>query len=396
MKLKQLRGPVLVMAATGLIIVSSLAAAPAQHPINRHSACRTEQAVGMPAWVTSGVELNGRFLVVDVIRQRLVEISHSGVADALRSAFGEFVADKGIVRVWQDPEKNGDSFLAEFDNGRVLDVNRKLVPAGGFEVLTEGRASSGFQIATIFNSTLVQGPNNAAEVFGYADLTEGDPQTAPPSKWWVGFVRVLVARSNSHQKEDSFELIQKWSFPGDQRTLMKLTYPFVASIGQTVYALSQEGNRLELKALEPGNNNEFRSMGAFPGRLKGELAPMLPSFARIQEYVRTMKVAEESTMPVGLYAWKNELYMLFRTYERTAGRSERRWFISKIDPQHDVVRWTVQVPGSSPHMMAIPGNTEWAFLAKGSVVGGATQAIEQVQFVSSEQLKRDRLTSLCY
>jgi hypothetical protein len=178
--------------------------------------------------------------------------------------------------------------------------------------------------------------------------------------------------------------------------MMQLTYPLLASLDSTAYVINQEGAHLDLRRIDP-DDSTLHPMSAFPDHLKGrELAPMLPSFVTQEEYVRTMEAAEVATMPVGLYAWKDALFILSRSYKQ----GQRQWFLSKIDPKGEgALLWTVPVPVpahvSTPHMMAIPGETEWVFLAKGKVLGGQNQVTHHVLFVSSDRLERSRLASLC-
>jgi hypothetical protein len=391
--------PALAVSFLGLIAFSAPAMTPdvvRPAPTQGGPACRMEPAVGMPSWVTSGVEVDGRFLVVDVNNRQLVEISPNGVASNLRSALGNFVAGKNIARIMQGG-KSGSApppIVLEFPGGNLLDVDRALVPRRKAEMMTAGRTtttkSGNLQIVMLHNWTVT---GDGKEVVGYADLSIDDPMTAPIAKRRNGFVRFALDDSNS------FQIMDESPFPGDQRTMMRLTYPFVASLGSTAYAINQDGNHLDLRQLGGKGEPLFRPMPVYPEELQGELAPMLPSFVSAEEYVRTMKAAEAATMPVGLYVWDDALFIL----SRTSKDGRRQWLLSRIDPRADNGRgallWTVPVPlpASARHAMAIPGERQWAFLAKGSVLGVQNQITDRILFVNSKSLRvRDQsLRSLC-
>jgi hypothetical protein len=387
----------LMVSSLGLIAFSAPAMTPADvarsAPTQRPAVCRPEPAVGMPSWVTSGVEMDGRFLVVDVNNRQLVEISTDGIASNLRSALGSFVAGKNVARILQGGKVGAapPSIVLEFAGGNLLDIDRALVPRRKTEMMTSGRTTGSDKRIVMLHNWTVTG--DGKEAFGYADLSIGDPMTAPIAKRRNGFVRFALDGSKS------FQIVDESPFPGDQRTMMRLSYPFVASLGSTAYAINQDGNHLDLRRFGGQGDPAFRHMAVFPEELQDELAPMLPSFVSAEEYVRTMKAAETATMPVGLYAWDDALFILSRTYKE--GR--RHWALSRIDPKADngggALVWTVPVPlpTSARHAMAIPGERQWAFLAKGTVLGVQNQITDQILFVNSKSLRvRDQsLRSLC-
>ena len=347
------------------------------------AACRTEVAAGVPLWFTTGAEVAGRFLVVDVNRRQLVEISRNGVADELRAAVGDFVAGKDITRIRQGTkiDKAAPPVVLEFAGGRLLEIDNSLTPRRKAGMVgTRDRKSGNIEIGRLHDWILT---GDGKEVFGYGDLVIGAiSENPPPAAWRNGYVRFNLG------SQESFRVVEESLYPGSVRTMMLLTYSLMASIGPNVYVVYQNGNHLELRRSGP-NDQGLRPMRAFPGHLLGEFAPRLPSFVTSDEYVRTMKAAEAATMPVGLYAWDDALFLLYRTYQQ----GQRRWYLSKIDPARDEILWEARLPGASAHMMAIPGEKEWAFLEKGPVLGRQTQITHQIRFVKSDRLKAQSMPS---
>lgn len=348
-------------------------------PIAGAAACRYEAAAGIPSWVTSGVFRNEQLLVVDVNKRELVEISRNGVASELQAALGDYVAGS-VLRLRQGAAKDGTRpIVVEHAGGRLLEIDRSLTPRRKVEMATAGLRSGELQLARLLD-WIVTG--DGKEVVGYADLSVGDPNKGP-ANWRNGFVRFPLDRP------ESFRLVHTSLFPGDARTSMRLTYPLMASIGSTAYVALVGANEMGLWRFGP-QDPDLRPMRAFPEQLSGN-GPMLPSFAAVEEFSRTMKAAEEANMPAGLFAWDNALFLLSRTIEQ----GQRRWYLSKIDPLKDELLWTVRVPGSAHHMMVVPGDREWAFFEKGPVVAPLIQTTHHIRFVKSAQMRSQSLKSLC-
>lgn len=351
-------------------------------PIKESASCRYEAAAGIPSWVTTGAAQNGRFLVVDVHKRKLVDISRSAIANESTSALADFV-EGSVLRIRQGARQAGaasSSIMVELAGGRLLEVDRALTPRRKIEMATAGLQSNGTQLANLLDWIVL----GNGDIFGYADLSAGD--TARRANWRNGFVRF------NPQSPESFRVFSESLFPGDDRTWMMLTYPLMASIGSTAYMVRVDHNQMGLWRLGP-KDSRLQPLNALPGHLQRDnrLAPMLPSFLTIEEYPRTMEAAERADMIAGLIAWEDALFVLSRAFEK----GQRRWYLSKVDPAKDDVLWTVRVPGSTHHMMVIPGDQEWAFLEKGSVAAPMIQTTHHIRFVNSAQMRSSSLKSLC-
>jgi len=353
-------------------------------PENGPVACRFTAAAGIPSWVTSGVGQDGRFLLVNVHKRDLVELSRTGVAEESRTALGDLFSGS-ITRIRQGASKVGDAppILLELAGGRLFEVDRSLVPRRRIEMATVGLQSQGMHLEMLLDWI----PMGNGQVFGYADLSAGDSLNR--ANWRNGFVRFDPSRP------ESFQVISESLYPGEERISILAYPPLMASIGSAAFVARIHENEMGLWRLNASGSGLLR-MRAFPEHLRGskaspKLAPLLPHFSTIEEYPRTMEVSESADMPAGLFAWEDSLFLLSRTFEH----GQRRWYLSKIDPAADRVLWTVRVPGSSHHMMVIPGDQEWAFLEKGPVTAPLIQTTHNVRFVNSRQMRSLSLKSLC-
>jgi hypothetical protein len=84
------------------------------------------------------------------------------------------------------------------------------------------------------------------------------------------------------------------------------------------------------------------------------------------------KLAERSTMPVGLYAVEDPatgagaLYLLAR---QPAAGTSTTWWLVQLDPASGAERARVRLPTAAAHLIVAPGRTAWAFIEKGPVEG---------------------------
>jgi hypothetical protein len=350
--------------------------------------CRHEAAVGVPSWVTTGTWRNDKLLVVDVAGRKLVQISDRGVATEMRSALAGYLQAFGPTRIREAQSQNGDrAFMVEVAGGKVVDVDRNLTPQRKMELATTtmGMQSEAGQDSI---AMLLDWTQAGKDVIGYADI-QGPGQGR--ASWKNGFVRFKA------DQPKSFSIVRERLFPDNARASMVLTYPLMASIGETGYVAlidGQEGN-LGLWRFVPGDK-ELHRLSAFPKRFERTLAPLLPDWgARKEDFSEVMAAVERETMPAGLWAWDSSLYLLFRAFES----GERHWYLSRIDPEQDNAgrdlsrtRWTVRIPSTANHMTVVPGPKEWAFLEKGPVTGWLSQETKSIFYVNSTLLRQGTLS----
>lgn len=341
--------------------------------------CRLERAIGVPFWVTTGSWQGDNLVVVNVVGRKLTQISRTGTASDLRTALGDYLQAFSPLRIRDGRRTGGDrSFLIQVESGILIDVDRNLTPRRQLGLATAGLRSADGSL--IDSKMLIDWVWAGDQIIGYADI-QGPGEGR--ESWKNGFVRFDA------DQPKSFSIIRERRFPDNARVSMTLTYPLLAGIGSVGYVALVDG-QMGLWRFGP-NDQELRSMQAFPVQLKGKRAPMLPHWLKQEEFPAVMAAVERQSMPAGLWAWDNSLFLLFRTFE--GGR--RNWYLSKIDPRRDMLLWTVQVPGSANHLTVIPGPDEWAFLEKGPVTDWLSQETHHIRFVSSARFRSTSLTSLC-
>jgi hypothetical protein len=371
-----------VLAAAISTVFALQPGGPRSGPGKAGGSCRYETAVGFPSWVTSGVWSHDRLLIVDVVNRKLFEVSKNGVAYESQSAIGAYLAGSNITRIRSGApgaDRAAAPITVEFAGGKLLDLDRSLAPRRRTEMATDTLQSGdgNYKIDVLIDWVPT---GDGKQVVGYADI-EGPEEGF--RRWRNGFVRFDL------ENPSRFSIVRERLFPDDARVAMNLTYRLMASIGSMAYVALVD-DQMGLYRFGP-TDQELRPMRAFPAHLDGKLAPLLPSYASPEELPRTMKAVERSTMPAGLYAWENHLFLLSRAVEK----GQRTWYLSKIDPERDELLWTVPVPGSAHHMMVIPGDQEWAFLEKGPVVAARNQATRHIRFVKAEQMRSSSLKRLC-
>lgn len=371
---------VLTLAAGILTLSLALRSA---NPQPATAGCRYETAVGVPSWVPTGGWQGRKLLVVDVAGRRLIQVSDTGVASELHTALGHYMQAFSPIRIREGGPNGSPNLLLELAGGRLVEVDRNLTPRRTIELAVSGLKSTDKKSIAMLIDWVWAGQ----QVIGYADLWNPEEDKGPGS-WKNGFVRFNVTQP------DSFSIIHEQAFPDNARASMTLTYPLLASIGTTGYVALVDG-RMGLWRFGPGDLKLQPMERAFPEKLAGKLAPQLPNWVQREEFPGVMAAVERESMPAGLWAWKNSLFLLFRTFEN----GQRRWFLSKIDPAQNQGKggslWTVQVPGSADHMTVIPGPDEWAFLEKGPVTGWLNQETHHILFVTSARLRASSLPSLC-
>ena len=77
------------------------------------------------------------------------------------------------------------------------------------------------------------------------------------------------------------------------------------------------------------------------------------------------QVMEATRMPIGLYGWRDYLYLLAKEEQR---RFETIWWLVKLDPSNGSEQSRVRLPTTAAHLTVIPGDF-WSLIEKGPVQG---------------------------
>jgi len=91
---------------------------------------------------------------------------------------------------------------------------------------------------------------------------------------------------------------------------------------------------------------------------------------------------EKMSVPVGLYAWGEHLFVLMR--RPMGGGNATRWSISKFEPQEGRLIGEVVLPTHAKHLTLIPGPQFWAILEKEVVHSAGKQEIPSMVLMPVE------------
>ena len=123
---------------------------------------------------------------------------------------------------------------------------------------------------------------------------------------------------------------------------------------------------------------EPKTLTAFPEGF-GAL-PHLPESQGFASIPVRSKALERATVPVALYGRSSALYLLTRR-PRTEGGT--LWQLHRIDPERDVLRYSVELPTTAAEVVLAPGPEWWAVLEKESVVRPGEQEIPSMLLIPS-------------
>jgi hypothetical protein len=146
------------------------------------------------------------------------------------------------------------------------------------------------------------------------------------------------------------------------------TLSLIASVDGTGYFLAPQEGKARLFAVEPNaGKSELASLPA-------DLASM-PAFSYRQEWLTArwgprqatahLRQVEISRMPMGLYGWDHELYLLAK--EPMDSRGETTWWLARLDRSDGSLKSRIRLPTTAAHLTVIPGDS-WVVLEKAPVI----------------------------
>jgi hypothetical protein len=334
---------------------------------NAGTCWRTDLAL-RPGWTISAAWSHdgATLFVVDNRQNQILSYSETGralgtISEAVGAQLRNFFPS--IIKTDQA------NFLVELASGRLVTLDPSLRPIGRRNILAEG-ARGGVKIESMFQW----------DVAGGDLVTLSDLHGPGAGEWRMAFLRVPISDPSAFRILDPL--------PREpNRTLYRLGSPFIAGLGGTAYMLIADGT-MRIYRNEKGGST-LEPMRAFPPG--PDLVPILPRFQHPSDFADVMRTLERSSIPVGLYAWENFLYVV----SRTPDISGTRWTLTRIDPRRDEVVGTTVLPLKASHIVVAPGPKRWAFLEKGPVEGFGTQNTGSVFLVSSSRIRGTLPENLC-
>jgi len=176
-----------------------------------------------------------------------------------------------------------------------------------------------------------------------------------------------------------------------ERVWYRLGFHYLTSIGDIGYGITvdEKSNRIELVRIPP-RTGSIERLGVRLRPLQDP--PSLEDYTTPEEYIQLMKEVEGSTMPIGLYGWQDDLYLVWRSYSRARAQE---WFVTKIELFGDgnsrtsgvKILGTMKLPTTANHLMVVPGPKYWALIEKGPVEGFGLQEERILRYVPSPMIE---------
>jgi hypothetical protein len=249
------------------------------------------------------------------------------------------------------------SYFLELTGGRITQVTLTGQIFNELEFI--GRPfSGGGSIGSVYEWT-----PGLTHIVGF-----GDVRMSESEDWQFGYFRVPL-------RGDGGEVLDVLPRSSPEGLWYRLGMQFAASIGSRSYML-RIGSDLSLVEFDHYGN--FEELNVLPEALRSPAN--LPAFETAEDYVQLMKVVERSTMPIGLYGWKGDLYILWRS-------PGPKWFLSRVDVNRRELVGTVQLPSTAPHLFAAPGLRHWTLVQKGPVEGFGLQDVQSMILIPSSEVK---------
>jgi hypothetical protein len=347
------------------------------------SACKRSPLTRPPLWTGSGVWNGEDLVLVDTVGRGLLPYSADGQArleppgplsKALTKLYPMRIAAGGDGRL-----------VIQADANRFLTLDRGYAAVGNVSAhLTAAQDRSGSMIDKVFTWTLA-----GQDVVAFADVR---PPGLRSNEWATGIVRF-----SAETEKSGFEFPSNMNRPIDadaiSRKYHRLGYAYITSLGDTAFYILMDSGAYHLWRYEKGNIPEdlgdlAQLVISFQGLWRDPSD--MPSYVTPQDYVTFMETVEESSMPTGLYGWRDPasgseaLYLLSRQSQNGA----TRWLLTKLDPNSGRGMETVLIRSDANHLFAVPGPNQWAIVEKGPAVGLQKQEVKSIYTIPAERVRR--------
>lgn len=297
------------------------------------------------AWDESG----SRLLVTDVLAEQVVQISpDGGVSVALKNqadaANGDALSSYSLPLPTQIHAVDGGYLLEEDKTEQILQLNRDLEVVGSMPIQRKIGAGEA-ELRAIFDWTPM----------GTGILAYGDLQ-GPGDSWHSAFLYL--------DADGRDQIFQRLPTTAEVRRLYLRSQSYLAALGDVGYILFLESSPAigEVRLGSPG----VRRLPDFPADFRS--VPRLEPHAgwrAPRNATYHYKVIERTNMPVGLFAWREDLYLLGR---KLMPDGETGWWMVRLDPTDGSEINRVRLPSRAAHLTVAAGET-FSLVEKGPVLG---------------------------
>lgn len=312
-----------------------------------------------PRWSTSAAwSRDNELLIVDQVYNKVLRYSRSGQAlgtlpDSVETSLEDFFPAGVRAR--------GTGLLFQLTTHHLVSVDQNYLPLArqDFRAEATNRLSA---------KSLWQWEPIGNDIISFSDINTGDPNKIEDTRE-VAYLRFPF------DAPSSATVLEKFPLDHPLRLYNRLGFPYIAVLGDRAYILRVDELRIYVE--------DHGSLRATPIVLPdAKVAPHLPLFYYPADIKPVMAAVESSTMPTGLYAWHDALYVVMRV----ANGNMSQWKVVKIDPLSSEVVGEAVVSTSASHLLVVPGEKDWAFVEKGPVRGWGDQSIDSILFVPAARL----------
>jgi hypothetical protein len=340
--------------------VLARAAKPTMASSARHAAFKDDeiQRIALsagPLWAISGSwNAQGSALMVNDMYSK--SIFYFDFPLRLVHAITSFDSQSGVHMVPAVIQQSqGGGYLVEDRHlGKIFRFGDHYDLEGGIQIKTRGQSSTG--VVDVIRGWAPLG----SDIIAYGDLVRGSGKA---ESW-----KAATMRLSPNSSEDP-DVIREDSIEGNMtRQHSRLgSYPIMAVVGNKAYMLRcSEGAtgkniRQELFEISPS----YRMVSPLPEGI--DSFPVLDE-AMNGHLTDIFAALERSESVVGLYGWKDSLYLLARRPD-ISSTANTIWTLLKINPRNGTVLHKVVLPTTKTQVLLIPGPRWWAIVEKAPVTG---------------------------
>jgi hypothetical protein len=146
--------------------------------------------------------------------------------------------------------------------------------------------------------------------------------------------------------------------------------PFMASLNSVAYTLNLRDNNASISRIDPatGTMKDLTPISEEFGRvptLPDEFTALKHSHEGPRQATLLLRQIENAHMPIGLYAFNKNLYLLVKDALDMYG--ETSWSLVSINPGDGKVAGRTRIPSRASNLTVIPGDDFWFFIEKDRV-----------------------------
>ena len=321
----------------------------------------------------------GGLIFVDPIAGTLDRIDLAGVRTDLSSALDQGI--EGTYRITGITTLSREKVYLLLDTprsanqkSRMLFLSRDFKYAG--ESPVTGRSSSdGYKITRIYVWDVME---DERTVVALADLEKVSDDGPSDSSAIVTF----------SLEDDTFDVVERLPLDSPVRNLSRLRYPVLAAGENELVFMSLKGESDKFSLEFSLRRSEGRSRGSRSYiDLKNKIvSPTSISLRGIQE---TYEELSKEGFLSAVILWHERLFVV--EVESTDQKLVPfQWVMREVDRRTGKVKGIFLLPATSPHIMVIPGDDNWAIVEKGRVMAFNLQLIDAFWIVPSSMIESRR------